>query len=92
MRRIDVNRAGIRPNQGFESGEIMSPAVLRLAPPFADGGPGAFGNGERAFVAGRFDNGVVGGREQRVIEEEDGFFGGRNNDQLIGTDLGVDRG
>lgn len=81
--RVDVERARVGTNQGFESRQVVGPAVFGLAAPFTDGSPGAFGNSQRAFVAGSFDDGVVLRGEQRVIEEEDGFFGGGDNDELI---------
>ena len=50
------------------------------------------GDSESAFVAGRFDYGVILGREQGVIEDEDGFLGGGKNDELSGRDLRVHGG
>ncbi len=89
---IDVDRAGVGANERFKSGEIVSPSVFGFAAPFADGGAGAAGKGESAFVAGSFDDGVILGSEERVIEEEDGFFGGGSDNELVGMNFGVDGG
>ena len=70
----------------------MRPAVRGLATPLADSGACAGGNGERAFVAWGFNDGVVLGCEQSVIEKEDSLFRGRNDDKLIRVDLSVDCG
>ncbi len=70
----------------------MGPAVGSAAAPFGDGSTRAFGNGKSAFVAGRFDDGVILGGEEGVIEDEDGLFGGRKNDELIGVNLRVHGG
>jgi len=70
----------------------VSPAVRGLATPFTDRRTCAGGNGERTLVAWRFNDGVVVGREQGVIEEEDGLFGGRNDHNLIRVDLRIDGG
>jgi len=90
--RIDVDGAGVGANQRFERGEIVGPGVFGLSAPYANGGAGAFGQGERAFIAGRFNDGVIVGSEKGVVEEEDGFFGGGNNDEITGIDLLVDGG
>lgn len=90
--RVDIESPGVGTDEQFESGEIVGPIVFGLAAPLADGGTGGFGERESAFVAGRFDDGVIGGREKRVIEEEDGFFGGRDDDEIAGLDGGVDGG
>ena len=92
MRRVDVNSARGRADKRFEGGEIVGPGVCGVAAPFGYSGACAFGDGESTFVAGRFDNGVVLGREQSVIEDEDGFFGGGKHDELIGRDLRVHGG
>ena len=92
VRRVDVNRPGVGADERFERGEIVRPAGFGFATPFANRGAGAFGNGKCTFVAGRFDNRVIAGSEKRLIEEEDGFFGGGDNDQLIRMNLFVDRG
>jgi len=70
----------------------VGPGVGRAAAPLGDGGTGTFGDGESAFVAGRFDDGVILGSEQGVIEDEDSFFGGGKNDELIGMNLRVHGG
>ena len=70
----------------------MGPGVCRAAVPLGNSGSRAFGNGESAFVAGRFDDGVILRSEQGVIENEDGFFGGGKNDELIGMNLRVHGG
>lgn len=89
---INVDGAGARANERFEGGEIVGPSVCRTTGPFGNRGAGAFGNGESAFVAGRFNNGVILRSEQGVIEDEDGFFGGRKNNELIGMNLGIHGG
>lgn len=61
MGRVDVDGASVRTDKGFESAQVMSPAVRGFAAPFADRGAGADGNGERTFVAGCFDDGVIVG-------------------------------
>ena len=83
MRRVDVNGARVRTDERFEDGEIVGPGVCGVAAPFGNSGTGAFRDGEGTFVAGRFDNGVILGREQGVIKDEDGFFGGGKNDELV---------
>jgi len=89
---VDVNGAGVGANEGFKGGEIVGPGVCGAAAPFGDGGAGAFGNGESAFVARSFDDGVILRSKQCVIENKDGFFGGGKNNELIGMDLGVHGG
>ena len=84
MRRVDVNGARVWADERFEDGEIVGPGVCGVAAPFGNSGAGAFGDGEGTFVAGRFDNGVILGREQGVIKDEDGFFGGGKDDELVG--------
>ena len=81
--RVDVNGARVGTDERFEGGEIVGPGVGGVAAPFGNSGAGAFGYGESAFVAGRFHDGVILGREQGVIEDEDGFLGGGKNDELI---------
>ena len=92
VRRVDVDGARVRANERFECGEIVGPAVFGFAAPFADSGAGAFGNGQSAFVARRFHDGVILRSQQRVIEEEDGFFGGGDNHELVGMDLLINGG
>src|ERR1700752_4597082 len=59
--RVDIDRASVRTDKGFESAEVMSPAVRGFATPFADGGAGADGNAGATFVAGGLDDGVIVG-------------------------------
>src|SRR5208282_4940115 len=92
MGRVDVNGARVRTEERFQGREIVGPGVPGVAAPFGDSGAGAFGYGESTLVAGRFDNGVILGCEQSVIEDEDGFFGGGKHDELIGRDLRVHGG
>ena len=61
--RVDVDRAGVRADEGLESGEIVGPTIFGFAPPFAHGSASTFGNGKCAFVARRFDDRVVLRRE-----------------------------
>ena len=89
---VDVNGAGVGANEGFKGGEIVGPGVCGAAAPFGNGGAGAFGNGKSAFVAGRFDDGVILRSKQGVIKDEDGFFGSGMNNNLIGMNLGVHGG
>ena len=58
----------------------MRPGVVGLATPFADSGPGTLGDSEGTFITGRFDDSVIVGSEQGVVEEEDGFLGSGGND------------
>lgn len=90
--RVDVDGAGVRADEGFERGEIVRPGVAGAAAPFADSGASAFGEGERTFVTGRFDDDVIVGREQRMIEEEDGLLRGGSHDKLVRTNLIVNGG
>ena len=70
----------------------MSPGVGGVAAPFGNRSTCAFRDGEGTFVAGRFHDGVILRRKQGVIEDEDGFFGGGENNELIGRDLRVHGG
>lgn len=89
---IDVDGTSVGPDKRLESGEIVGPAILWFSTPFTDGSTRAFGKSKRALVAGCFDDGVIVGGEQRVIEDENGFLGSGQDDDLIGTDVLVNRG
>jgi len=84
MRRVDVDGARVGTDERFEDGEIVGPGVRGIAAPFGNSGAGAFRDGEGTFITGRFHNGVILGREQGVIENKDGFFGGGKDDELVG--------
>jgi len=92
VRRVNVNGARVRTDEKFEGGEIVGPGVGGIAAPFGNSGARAFGDGESTFVAGSFHDGMILGREQGVIEDEDGFFGGGKHDELMGRDLRVHGG
>ena len=92
MRGIDVDGAGVGTDERFEGGEIVGPGVFGFAAPFTDGGAGTFGDGERALIARCFDNDVIVGSKEGVVEEEDGFLGGGDNDELAGMNLFIDGG
>ena len=90
--RVDIDGARVGADERFEGGEIVGPGACGVAAPFGDSGARAFGNGESTFIAGRFDNGVILGREQSVIEDEDGFFGSGKNNELVRMNLRVHGG
>ena len=61
VRGVDVDGASVRLDERFQCGKIVSPAVFGFAAPFAERGSGAFDESESAFVAGRFDDGMIAG-------------------------------
>jgi len=92
VRGIDVDGTGVGTNEGFENGEVVGPGVGGIAGPLTDSRSGASWEGESAFVAGCFDDSVIVGSKKRMVEEEDGFFGSGDNDELAGMNLIVDGG
>jgi hypothetical protein len=92
VRSIDIDGASVGADKAFKCGEVVSPSIIRIAAPLANGSAGAFGEGEGTFVARRFDDGMVLWSEQRMVEKKNSFLGGRNDNELMRMNFGVDGG
>ncbi len=75
VRRVDVNDFGVWPDQFFQGGNIVCPAILESAAPLADLCTGAASDLEATLVTRRFDDDMIARSEQRVIQHENAFFG-----------------
>ena len=74
----------LRSQQALERVEVMRPAVLVAALPEADLGAGAARDLDRRAVARRLHDGVIAGREQRVVGDEDALLGGGEREHVVG--------
>jgi len=92
VRRIDVDDFGVRLDEFFKGGNIVRPAVFEDAAPLADLRAGATGNLEAALITRRFDDHMIAWSEERVIKDENAFFGCGQDENVAGLDLFVDGG
>ena len=69
----------------------MSPGIFRFTLPDGNGGAGASNERDRAFVARGFYDGVIGGVEKRVVEKENCFLRGSNDEQVVAANRFVER-
>src|SRR6266850_1148181 len=92
VRRIDVDDFGVGPEEFFKGGKVVSPVAFKSSAPLADLGASAASDLEAALVTRCFDDDVIAGPHQRVIQHENGFFGGGNYKNVAGLDLFVDVG
>ena len=87
---VDEPRVGTQ--RALERVEVVRPPVRRGPPPLGHLGAGRAGDLERRLVAGRLDDDVVAGLQERVVGEEDALLGGGDDNDIVGAGRLVDRG
>ena len=82
MRRVHVDELRVGSQQALERVEVVRPAVGVRAAPVGHLGARRAGDRERRLVAGRLDDDVVAGPEERVVDDEDALLRSGERDDV----------
>ncbi len=92
MRRINIDGFGVQLDEFFKGGNIVRPAAFESAAPLANLRAGAAGDLQAALITGRLDDHMIARSDKGVIEHENAFLGGSQDENVAGLDLLVDGG